>query len=91
MKTIEELVISTTAIPPKVSKRYVDGSFCIISAVNSFRNTLNSIETHISFTIQEESNHQIAFLGTLVSRGKGNAVIIDQIYRRPTHTETDIT
>ena len=53
--------------------------------VNSFRDTLNSIDPHISFTTEEESNNQIAFLDTLVSR-KNNAIIID-VYRKPTHTD----
>ena len=53
--------------------------------VNSFRNTLNSIDPHISFTTEEESNNQIAFLDTLVSR-KNNAIIID-VYRKPSHTD----
>ena len=50
-------------------KRYVDDSFCIIkrNAVDSFHNTLNSIDQHISFTIEEENNNQIAFLDALVS------------------------
>ena len=70
MEAIEEMAINTTSIPPKVWKRYVDDSFCILkrTAVNSFHNILNSIDPHISFTIEEESNHQIAFLDTLVSR-----------------------
>ena len=50
-------------------KRYVDDSFCIIkrNAVNSFHTTLNSIDPHISFTIEEESDQQIAFLDTLAA------------------------
>ena len=65
----------------------VDDSFCIIkrNAVDSFHNTLNSIDQHISFTIEEENNNQIAFLDALVSR-KDNALIVD-VYRKPTHTD----
>ena len=33
-----------------------------------FMHTLNSIDPHISFTVEEESDQQIAFLDTLVSR-----------------------
>lgn len=43
------------------------------------------VEEKVAFTIKEESNHQFAFLYTLVSR-KGNAIIID-VYRKPTHTD----
>ena len=75
MGAIEEMAINTTPVPSKVWKRYVDDSFCIIkrNAVDSFHNTLNSIDQHISFTIEEENNNQIAFLDALVSR-KDNAV-----------------
>jgi len=51
-------------VPPKVRKRYVDDSFCVIkrNAVDSFHNTLNAIDQHISFTIEEENNNQIALI-----------------------------
>ena len=70
IEAIEEMAINTTPVPPKVWKRYVDDSFCIIkkNAVDSFHNTLNSIDQHISFTNEEENNNPIAFLDALVSR-----------------------
>ena len=72
---------------PKVWKRYVDDSFCIIkrNAVNSFHNTLNAIDQHISFAIEEENNNQVAFLDVLVTR-RNNTLIVDA-YRKPTHTD----
>jgi len=87
MEAIEEMAINTTPVTPKVLKGYVDDSFCIIkrNTVDSFHNTLNTIDQHISFTIEEENNKQIAFLNTLVTC-KDNAVIID-IYGKPTHTD----
>ncbi|XP_067023430.1 uncharacterized protein [Acropora muricata] len=67
MEVIEELAISTSSVPPKVWKRYVDDSFVIIKkdAVSSFHNTLNASDPKISFTIELENNGQIAFLDTL--------------------------
>ena len=56
--------ISAIAAAPKVWKRYVDDSFCIIKKE---RNILNSLDPHISFTIEHENNGQIPFLDTLVS------------------------
>ena len=87
MEAIEEVAINTSEIQPKIWKRYVDDSFCIIkrNAVNSFHTTLNSIDPHISFTIEEESDQQIAFLDTLVSR-KDNKITIN-VYRKATHTD----
>ena len=86
MEAIEDMAINTTPVPPKVWKRYVDDSFCIIkrNAVDSFHNSLNGIDQHISFTIEEENNNQIAFLDTLVTR-KDNTLIVE-VYRKPTHT-----
>ena len=84
---MEAIAINTTPVPPKEWKRYVDDSFCIIkrNAVDSFHNTLNSIDQHISFTIEEENNNQIVFLDALVTY-EDNALIFD-VYRKPTHTD----
>ena len=56
-----------------------------INAVNSFHSTLNSINPHISFTIEEESDQQIAFLDTLVSH-KDNTITID-VFCKATHMD----
>ena len=65
----------------------MDDSFCIIgkSDVSAFHDTLNSIDTNISFTIETECNGKISFLDTLVSRRNG--VIVVDVYRKPTHTD----
>ena len=67
--------------------RYVDDSFCVIKKdeIPTFHNTLNSMDPHISFTIEQENNGQIPFLDTLISRKNGTISI--NIYRKPTHTE----
>jgi len=51
-------------------------TFCIIktNAVDSFLNTLNSIDQHISFTIEEENNNHIAFLDALITRKDNNSI-----------------
>ena len=87
MEVIEELAISTSSVPPKFWKRYLDDSFVIIKkdAVSSFHNTLNASDPIISFTIELENNGQIAFLDTLVSRRNG--VVVIDVYRKPTHTD----
>ena len=87
MEEIEESAISNSSVPPKIWKRHVDDSFCIIGKndVSSFHDTLNSIGTNTSFTIETECNGKIAFLDTLVSRRNG-ATVVD-IYRKPTHTD----
>ena len=78
---------SNSSVPPKIWKRYVHNSFCIIGKddVSAFHGTLNSIDKNISFTIETECNGKISFLDTLVSRKNG--VIVVDVYRKPTHTD----
>lgn len=87
MEVIEEVAINTSEVQPKLWKRYVDDSFCIMKrdAVNSFHTTLNSIDPHISFTIKEESDQQNPFLVTLVSC-KNKTFTID-VFRKATNTD----
>ena len=70
MEEIEESAINNSSVPPKIWKRYVDDSFCIIGKddVSAFHGTLNSIDKNISFPIETECNGKISFLDTLVSR-----------------------
>ena len=87
MEEIEKTAIDSTPVPPKVWKRYVDDSFCVIkrNAVSSFHDSLNSVDQHISFTIEHESNGKLPFLDTLITRDNGKLVV--DIYRKPTHTD----
>ena len=77
MEDIEESATIASTVPQKVWKRYVDDSFCIIKKdeIPAFHNTLNSIDPHISFTIEQENNGQIPFLDTLISRKNGTISI----------------
>ena len=56
-------------------------------AVASFHDSLNSIDQHISFTIEHESNGQLPFLDTLISRDNGKLMV--DIYPNP-HIQIDI-
>ena len=84
MEVIEDSALINSMVPPKVWKRYVDDSFVIIKR-DAIPHTLNSIDPKISFTIETESNGQIAFLDTLVSRKNGKITI--EVYRKPTHRQ----
>ena len=46
---------------------------------------LNSIDPHISFTIEHKTDGQIVFLDTLISRNSGT--ITTNVYHKPTHTD----
>ena len=88
MEAIEEMAINTTLSHLKYGKDMLMIVFVLSKEMQSTLSTtqsLNSIDQHISFTIGEEDNSQIAFLDALVTR-KNNAVIVD-VYRKPTHTD----
>ena len=87
MEEIEESAINSSSVPPKIWKRYVDDSFCIIKKGNvpAFHDTLNSVDANISFTIEIESDNKISFLDTLVTRRNGTIAV--DVYRKPTHTD----
>ena len=57
MEDIEESAIIALTVPPKVWKRYVDDSFCIIKKdeIPTFHNKLNSMDPHISFTTEQRT------------------------------------
>ena len=87
MEAIDESALSSMRVPPKTWKRYVDDSVVIIKkdCVPEFHDKLNSIDPMISFTMEKESNQQISFLDTLVSR-KNGFIVID-VFRKPTHKD----
>ena len=87
MEKIEEMAIKTTSVPPKTWKRFVDDSFSIIkkNAVETFHNTLNSLDPSIQFTLEHEPNGKLAFLDTVIRRKNGKLNI--DVYRKPTHTD----
>ena len=87
MEKIEEMAIKTTSVPPRTWKRFVDDSFSIIkkNAVETFHNTLNSLDPSIQFTLEHEPNGKLAFLDTVITRKNGKLNI--DVYRKPTHTD----
>ena len=80
--------------PPSVWLRYVDDTFCILNKdhINDFLTHLNSICSHIQFTIKKEHNFSLSFLDILIKRDSHNGSITTQsflsttIYRKPMHT-----
>ena len=79
---------------PSLWLRYVDDTFCILNKdhINDFHTHLNSICSHIQFTIEKEHNFSLPFLDFLVKRNSRNGSITTHsllsttIYRKPTHT-----
>ena len=90
MEEIEEQATNSSTTRPKVWKRYVDDCYTIIKkdAVNSFHETLNSINPDISFTIEHENNGKLAFLDTMTTRHYNKIHVA--VYRKTTHTDRDL-
>ena len=85
VEAIKESAISAPCVARKVWRLYVVDSFCIIK--KAFQNILNSLDPHISFTIESENNGQLLFLDTLVSCHNGTICVV--VYRKPIYTPTD--
>ena len=93
MEYIEHTAI-TFHTPPSLWLRYVDDTFSILNEdhVNDFHTHLNSICSHIQFTIKKEHNFSLPFFDVLVKRNIRNGSITTHtflsstIYRKPTHT-----
>ena len=87
MQAYERTAITTTLYPPKVWEQFVDDLYSILKRTHleNFFHHINSLHQNIKFTMEEESNGELAFLDTLLKRNnEENSVLV---YRKPTHTE----
>ena len=88
MQSHDKRALSTFLSPPKVYERFVDDTFCIIKRqdIKKFHDHINSLETKIKFTIEEEQDCQLPFLDTLLKRNEDGSISV-KVYRKPTHTD----
>ena len=88
MEMFEELALRTAPHAPRIWKRYVDDTFCIMEAehVDLFLSHINSLRPTIKFTMEQEKEGSLPFLDILLTRGKEGKVNIS-IYRKTTHTD----
>ncbi|XP_059049894.1 uncharacterized protein LOC131844916 [Achroia grisella] len=90
MEKIDNLAISTTALPVKLWKRYVDDIFCILEGteteVMQYLSYLNSIHTKSKFTVEIEKERSLAYLDIKVTVQK-DGTLGHTVYRKPTHTD----
>ena len=64
--------------------RYVDDTFCLFKNeknADSFLIKLNSMHPSLKFTVEKESNHQLAFLDVFVH--KNSTAFLTSVYRKP--------
>ena len=85
MQTYERTVI-TTAL---VWERFVDDVYSIFKRTHleNFFHHINNLHQNIKFTMEEESNGELAFLDTLLKRNNGEISVLVFVYRKPTHTD----
>ena len=83
----ESTAISTALHPPKVWERFVDDVYSIVkrTQLENFFHHINNLHQNIKFTMEEESNGELAFLDTLLKRNNGEISVL--VYRKPTHTD----
>ena len=87
MQAYERTAITTSVHPPKVWERFVDDVYSILKCtyLGNFFHHINNLHQNIKFTMEEESNGELAFLDTLLKRNNGGISVL--VYRKPTHTD----
>ena len=88
MQAYECTAITTALHPPKVWERFVDDVYSILKRTHleNFFHHINNLHQNIKFTMEEESNAELAFLETLLKWNNGEISVL--VYRKPTHTYT---
>ena len=81
MQAYERTAISTALHPPKVWERFVyDVSFIVKRThLENFFHHINNFRQNIRFTMEEESNGELALLETLLKRNDGKISVL--VYR----------
>ena len=89
MEMFEDQALSSVQNRPRMWKRYVDDTFCIMEKrhVRAFLVHLNSVRPSIQFTMEMKENNSLPFLDTLVKRGDGGMIDFGVYCRKPTHTD----
>jgi hypothetical protein len=88
MEHFEKLALDSAQYKPSLWFRYVDDTFVVRPHgpewLQDFLRDLNSLRPSIQFTMEIESNSEIAFLDILVLREA--TILATKIQRKPTHT-----
>ena len=78
METFEDLALKTK-LTPRIWRRYVDDTFCVIEEVNArhFLDHLNSLCPSYQFTMELEKDRNLPFLNTLQTRKEDGRIDIE--------------
>ena len=87
MQAHEHTAISMPLHPPKVWEQFVDDVYSVFihSHLENIFHRINNLHQNIKFTMEEQSNEELAFLDTLLKRNNGKIFVL--VYRKPTHTD----
>ena len=87
MQGYEHTAITIALHPPKVWERFVNDVYSILKRTHleNFFHHINNLHQNIKFTMEEESNGELAFLDTLLKRNNGEISVM--VYRKATHTD----
>ena len=87
MQADERTARTTTLHTPKVWERFVDNIYSILKSTH-FENIfhhINNLHQNIKFTMEGESNGELAFLDSLLKRNNGKITVL--VYRKSTHSD----
>ena len=85
MQAYERTAITTALHPPKVWKHLLMMFILFLNVrIWKFFHHINNLHQNIKFTMEEESNGELAFLDTLLKWNNGDISVL--VYRKPTHT-----
>ena len=87
MQVYEGTAITMALHPPKVWEWFVDGIYSILkhTHLENFFHHINNLHQNIKFTMEEESNGELAVFDTLLKRNNREISVL--VYRKPTHTD----
>ena len=87
MQAHENIAISTALHHSKVWERSVDDVYSILKRTHLqiFSHHINNLHQNAKFTMDEESNGELSFLGILLKQNNGKITVL--LYTKPTDTD----
>ena len=81
----EHTAISAALHPPKVWKQFVNEVYSILKCtlLENFFHHISNLHQNTKFTVEEESNGELAFLDTLLKQNNGTIFVL--VYSKPCH------
>ena len=83
-----EGAMETAPTRPRLWKRYIDDTFCILrkGSTEELLRHLNEVRPTIKFTVEQEEDWALPFLNALLRRRKDGSQDVS-VYRKPMHTD----